>query len=224
MDWLWIQFTTKKREKLNFVNHGRFLYCGVRPRAQLHQTSDQSRESNVHRFPELWWPAPATVDTAESRLTSGDTSSGHKPGFPAKTYAHQVTHPPCIVFSPTLLYLTLYWLVCFGATATFDRKHINEDLMKWHTGCPEEKSTLKRWWCYHYFFNTLARWEKKDWSWCRRIILLIKSRLFSGTPCTCPEVVHVWIKHLIWATKYGVEFWIRLYITLNANITRVIFK
>ena len=94
---------------LNFENHGRLLYCGVRPRAQLHcirLATRAGRESNVPRFPELWSPAaapaPATVDTAESRLTSGDTSSGHKQGFPAKTYAHQVTHPPCIVLSPTL--------------------------------------------------------------------------------------------------------------------------
>ena len=74
--------------------------------------SDSRPEQGVQRprFPELWWPAPATVDTAESRLTSGDTSSGHKPGFPAKTYAHQVTHPPCIVFSPTLP-IPLYFIL-----------------------------------------------------------------------------------------------------------------
>ena len=156
---------------LNFENHGRLLYCGVRPRAQLHYirlATRAGRESNVPRFPELWWPVQQQLQWTLQRAgwpvvtPVVDTSLA----FPPKLMrTRSPTHPPCIVLSPTLpippyfIFAGMFYLlVCFRATTNFDRKHINQDVMKWYT---------------------------------------------------CPEVMHLWIKHLIWATKYGVEFWIR---------------
>ena len=150
---------------LNFENHGRFLYCGVRPRAQLHYIRLATRpgsptspdfpnfcDQQQHQHQQQWtlqragWPVVTPVV---------DTSLA----FPPKLMrTRSPTHPALFWAPPCLFLLTLYLLVCFRATANFDRKHINQDVMKWYT---------------------------------------------------CPEVMHLWIKHLIWATKYGVEFWIR---------------
>ena len=211
---------------LNFVNHTRFLYCGVRPRAQLHYirlATRAGRESNVPRFPELWWPAPATVDTAESRLTSGDTSSGHKPGFPAKTYAHQVTHPPTLhCFEPHLAYSSLLYICWYVSEplqilieSTLIRTSWNDILaQKWCTSESTQTPNLgNKIWCR--ILDSATRVSHflgpENWHFCCFLKSMNETLTQNQNMTTAILVCYKFHLILRW-----------LYITLNTNIT--IFK